>query len=509
MPEPGSEHRVDLQFLHDASASLLGYFVHTWYRQYLAVILGGLRRLVVNQWVDDLVTPTEQGRYVLFDFDSLNIGKLSYIVGIYFYILSCHKYANRRLMTRYDGQQVMYLRGYDYEGSLSTGGDLAMGFSSTDTFRFGATLRDLLGSDASIFKVLSPKDVYWETVDAQRYFYGDYDGMIRLIGQRPSSVFLNARGWQEGVADLLDRMDHYVVYVSSVTQSLIWELEQLDTDGRRERVTVVFDEKAIANKDLQMALQRWAGDEYGERLIWSKRDPPPLLTPDELRDWLSARFLVTTPDGFEAEIDHHRARIAESRSHLAPGVRERWIDFRFEPAIDQAALDEIRSFLADLQARVEAATRDGIECLPLFLTHVQLVIYTTLLLGAHDQTGRALASYAGVMRGALGHYEPEGESVGALSPQNRDSLLARLQDHLEMAEYTGVRLLAYGQSHEFDDFSATATVTWEAIFDATTAAVVAVLDRRTTTATAGMSLLSRAPADETTPARDNREDKRT
>jgi hypothetical protein len=477
MAEPGSEPRDDLRFLHDASASLLGYFVHTWYRQYLAVILAGLRRLVVNQWVDDLVTPTEQGRYVLFDFDSLNIEKLSYIVGVYFYILSCHKYANRRLMTRYDGQQVMYLRGYDYEGSLSTGGDLAMGFSSTDTFRFGATLRDLLGADVSIFKVLSPKDVYWETVDAQRYFYGDYDGMIRLIGQRPSSVYLNARGWQEGVAGLLDRMDHYVVYVSSVTQSLVWELEQLDTDDRRKRVTVVFDEKAIANKDLQLAFQRWAGEEYGER--------PPLVTPDELRDWLSARFLVTSPDAFEAEIDHHRARIAESRSYLAPGARERWIDFRFEPAIDQAALDEIRAFLADLQARVEAATRDGIECLPLFLTHVQLVIYTTLLLGAHDQTGRALASYAGVMRGALSHYEPAGDRVGALSPQNRDSLLARLQDHLDMAEYAGVRLLAYGRSHEFGDFSATATATWEAILDAATKAVAAVLEARATNTAAG------------------------
>ncbi len=67
MAEPGSDRRDDLRFLHDASASLLGYLVHTWYRQYLAVILAGLRRLVVNQWVDDLVTPTEQGRYVLFD----------------------------------------------------------------------------------------------------------------------------------------------------------------------------------------------------------------------------------------------------------------------------------------------------------------------------------------------------------------------------------------------------------------------------------------------------------
>jgi hypothetical protein len=109
--------------------------------------------------------------------------------------------------------------------------------------------------------------------------------------------------------------------------------------------------------------------------------------------------------------------------------------------------------------------------LPLFLDQVQLRIYSTLLMGEHDQTGLALAAYAGVMRAALDYYEPPGERIGGLSAANRESHLEMLREHLGIAEYAGVRLLAYGRSHEFDDFSAAADATWNAAFAATTATV--------------------------------------
>jgi hypothetical protein len=477
MPDGDKPGLIDLRFLHEASASLLGYFVHTWYTHYLTVIMASLRRLFENGLLADLRTPTERGRHVLFDFGALDIEKLTYIVGIYVYVLSSHKAANYRLMNRNDEKQVLYLRGYDYEGAVAAEGGLAMGFSSTSTMAFGEKLRDLLEADSTMFKVLSAKDVYWETVEAQRYF-GDYHTLIGLVRGRPCSVYLNAVRWQEGVADLLDRMDHYVVYLSSITESVLWELDQLDTDGRRSRVTVVFDEWAIANKDEQLGIRDLLQDEYGEKVIWSKPGEPPTLTVAELRARLSERFLVTTPDDFEAQIDRHRDRIAAGSSRLAPGKRETWIDFRFHPALDEDRVAELRAFSAELQTWIDAAGRDGIECLPLFFDHVQLRVYTTLLLGEHDQTGRALAAYAGVMRGTLDYYEPPGERIGGLSAENRESHLEMLRDHLGLAEYAGVRLLAFGRSHEFDDFSAPARSDWNAIFEATTAAVARIFEER-------------------------------
>jgi hypothetical protein len=469
---------IDLRPLHEASASLLGYFVHTWYTHYLVVVTTSLRRLLDNGLIASLTRPTERGRYVLFDFGALDTEKLTYLVGIYFYVLSCHKWANHELMHRHDGTQVLYLRGYDYEGSVASGGGGAMGFSSSHTMAFGESLRDLLPADYRIFKVMSPKDVYWETIDAQRYFGGDYSSMIGLIRGRPGSVYLNALSWQEGVADLLDRMDHYVVYVSSITHSALWELEQLDTEHRRERVTVVFDEEAIANKEMQLAVQEDMRHEYGNKVIWTKEGPPPALTAAELRDRFSKRFLVTTPEDFKADIDRYSGRIAQDSSRLRPGERETWLDFQFHPAIDADALTELRNTSSELQVAIDAAIATGIECLPLFLNQVQLRIYMTLLMGEHDQTGRALAAYAAVTRGALDYFEPPVEKIGDLSAENRESHLETLRDHLWYAEYAGVRLLAYGKSHEFDDFSAAARVTWDEIFDATSTAVARFFDER-------------------------------
>jgi hypothetical protein len=39
-----SHHAKDFRFLYEASASLLGYFVYTWYTHYLSVIAANLRR---------------------------------------------------------------------------------------------------------------------------------------------------------------------------------------------------------------------------------------------------------------------------------------------------------------------------------------------------------------------------------------------------------------------------------------------------------------------------------
>jgi hypothetical protein len=472
------EHRaIDLRPLHDASRFLLGYFVHTWYTHYLSVIMTNLRSLHDNGFIVDLARPTALGRRALFDFGALNIEKLRYIVGIYFYILSSHKAANYRLMQRTERKQVMYLRGYDYEGSVSTGAGHAMGFSSWHTEAFGGKLRDLLQDDCTLVKVLSPKDVYWETVDAQRYFAGDYDRMIQLILQRPCSVYLNALSWQEGVADLLDRMDHYVVYVSSITASSLWELEQLDTEERRDRVTVVFDEAAISYKDKTLGLQAAMRLRYPDQMLWSKDDPLPDITAAELRSRLARTFVVTTPDDFEARIDEHRRRISEGCSRLPPGKRETWLDFRFFPAVDPAELAGLRRLSEELEELIDAAIIGGIECLPLFLDQVQVRIFTTLLLGEHDHTGRALAAYAGVMKSALDYYEP-GDRIGALSAKNREGHLAMLREHLDIARYAGVRLLAYGRSHEFDDFSRPAEETYGRVFAAVSTAAAGFLADR-------------------------------
>jgi hypothetical protein len=473
MPPKEQPVVFDFRFLDDATKSLLGYFVHTWYRHYLAVITENFRRLFELGLIKSLSEPTEMGRYsMLFDFNALNMEKISYINGIYFYILATHKGANHRLMNQHESKQVMYLRGYEFEGSVTTGSGMAMGFSSFYTTRFNGTLGDQLSQHCQLFKVLSPKDVYWETADAQRYFYGNFDDMIPRARYRMCSVFLNALQWKKDVAHLLDRMDHYIVYVSSITESAMWELDQLDTDDRRGRVTVVFDDEAIHNKEMQLGLRDRMQDEYGEKLIWSKKGAPPARTVSELREQLSRKFLVTTPEAFEKDIEEHRHRIDRSSAPLAPGERETWLEFRFHPSLDDARLKTLCDFSAEVDTHIAYWTGDrGIDCLPLFLNLVQLRIFTTLLMGEHYETGRALAAYAAVMQGAHDYYAAPGDKVGALSQEGRERHLGMLSDHLDMARHIGWCMLSFGKSHQFDDFRAVARTAFDAAFDRTKTAV--------------------------------------
>ena len=164
---------------------------------------------------------------------------------------------------------MLYLRGFDFEAAFSTGGGMAAGLSTMDTEGFTLKLPSLL--ERRLFKVLSPKEVDWETVSSERY-YDDFDAMIQGINQRPAAVYLNALHWKQGVLELIPRMDHYVVYVSSLTESALWELDQLHTDQRRGRVTVVFDEDAIGKKASQLALQEalaggWARPSGRSRVV--------------------------------------------------------------------------------------------------------------------------------------------------------------------------------------------------------------------------------------------------
>lgn len=117
----------DLRFLFEASKKLHGYFLHTWFKHYLVVIMKNARRLIDYGGVGPYAQPTEETDYALFfDIDALDLEKITYIVGIYFYILSRHKQANRHLMQENETKRILSLQGYDYEGSVQVGERRAM-----------------------------------------------------------------------------------------------------------------------------------------------------------------------------------------------------------------------------------------------------------------------------------------------------------------------------------------------------------------------------------------------
>ncbi len=438
MTEQDSNEPIDFMLLDEAAKKLLGYYVYRKFRAYLASITATLHQQYQDGLSEGLTRPTARGRGMLFDFRALDYDVLIEIIGVYMYVLSCHKNANWRLVQRYEAKQVLYLRGYDFEAAFLISGGIAAGLSTMDTEGFTLKLPSLL--QRRLFKVLSPKEVDWETVTAERY-YDNFDALIRWINRRPAAVYLNALSWKQGVLELIPRMDHYIVYVSSLTESALWELDQLNTDQRRSRVTVVFDEDAIAKKESQLATQTDLVGRLG-KAIWTKQGGPPSLTAAQVRDGLAEVFTVMTPDEFEANIEDIKSRIDGNNAELKPGERETWLDFEFYPSVQSGDLTRLREMSRTLEKLVGAGQTGPIDCLPLYVAQIQLRIYSTLLLGDHAATGRALAAYSAVMQSAYDHYSTIGERAGELSEENRTRLLPMLDNHGGFAEYAGRRLLS-------------------------------------------------------------------
>jgi hypothetical protein len=63
------------------------------------------------------------------------------------------------------------------------------------------------------------------------------------------------------------------------------------------------------------------------------------------------------------------------------------------------------------------------------------------------------------------------QNVDALSAEGRERHLAALESHIEMARHIGGHMLSFGKSHQFENFSASATADFATAFHTTKPAV--------------------------------------
>lgn len=458
----GDDPNESFRILQDASRRVHGYLVHTWFERYLAWIHQSLRRLVAAGGLERDGRPGPETNYrITFDPRALDEGLLLDMVGLYVYVLASHKWTNYHLMAETPRKRVLYLRGYDIEGAIAVADGIAMGISSANTTGFNQTLAEALGREYDVFKALSPRDLHWESIGAQKRF-DDLDALIRYGNGLLHSFYVHADHWQDDIESMMDRADRFVVYLSSITPSVLWEIDTLRGKGRAQDATIVFDEGAMAFKAGQPELGTLARRTAFEEVRWENaRSGPPEMSPEELRAELSTDFLVLSPEEFEAGIEEERARIAASKPRRPEASRGQPIPFRFSPALVPAAMQQV----LDLDAAFERELRsrlagEPIENLPWFFSRVQLKLFTSVLLGRHDETGWALAVYAGIHRTLM---------------ENEVSPTA-VRPHFEMAEYYAPRLMAYGRADQFGDYSEQALHRYDTAIRETSAAVQRFLD---------------------------------
>lgn len=462
--------------LYDGARALHGYFLYTWFTHFLGVQLHNIQRWRAAGLLDEDGHASPAFRHLPVDFNALDLEKLAYFCGIYFYIQSAHKQANYRLMHTTPRKRVLYLRGFDYEAAVAATDTMAVGIATVDTTRFNHRLGQLLGTEFDLFKAMSPKDLYWETIGPQRYFYGDYGALIRSANQPIRSVHLNALHWKDDIAQLAGQVDYFVVYVSSITESVLWEMHHLVATGRGPLTTVVFDRQAILTKNIHADLYK----DIPALAIGPVRWLPSRArsTDDDiraLRAELEKAFTVIDIENLDAEAPALIARIRAAAPAQPDAQRNTWLDFRFYPALDAAALNHLRNLDAALWAEVEPDAGSPIDALPFRINQILLRVFTALIFGQHRNAGCALAVYAGIMKALLDHDTAAARVDGFDSPDDIANALGALKDHHATAASISWAFLCSGAPNEFGDYTAAAQADYDRLFGAARRQVEAFL----------------------------------
>jgi hypothetical protein len=445
---------LDLTVLFEASRRLNSYHLHRFFGSYL------ISTREYNEYIAQ--TPQSARRFRPTDPRSglnpnyLRVGELAWLVGTYVLTYFSHKKANFVLTTEPDRKRVLYLRGFDYR-TIATVGSVNYEMASADTHFFTIQLGDELWSEFEVFKPFSPEDMFWETAGMDRYFHEDYEYVRQICSQPIRSVYLNGNYWQQDVANLLEQMDHVVVYVSSITESLLWELGLLKRAGRCEDTTVVFDEGAIEKKNFQISLQDLVESGRLGTLAWERNtDLSEIVNAGVLRQILEGDFFVVDSDDFLGSIENHKDRIRRSAGILTSDARSRPVPFRFSPAVDRDTLNLIEDFNQELWARLQAdIVPRSMSDLDLFVNLLQLRIFTSLLLGDHRSAGRALAMSSGAIQAVL-HRVVSGpvgrqmrEEEGGPIDEGVWSWFQSLDQYSRITEYAGLHIMIHDSTVDF------------------------------------------------------------
>jgi hypothetical protein len=339
-----------------------------------------------------------------FDGGALHLEQLCDVIVAYLHVHLGHKKANHWLVNDDTTPRVLHLRGFEYQTSYGAGG-AAVGVSTAATTTFTGELAEHLQPDFRMYKTLSPEDLEYETLGGHCLFDPD-GGFSKFMGAVPLSFYLNADQWQDDIARIAGQMDHFVVYVSSITDSVLWELDLLRRTHRADCTTVVFDETAMTGKASFSTNQQRLGAMHQDGMLWPGRvlwpgrtDRAGTISVVELRDALGRSFpVVVPPEEFFADIAVQKRRIAQSVGAPDSSARKAMVDFRFHPTVSVDALAELRALDHELDTVIrQAVASRQIANLPWFCNQVQLRILTALMLGDHRGAGSALGVYAFVL----------------------------------------------------------------------------------------------------------------
>jgi hypothetical protein len=471
---PLDDLTLDLRFLFEASKRLQGYLVHDWFARYLGQIGASFQRLSESHVLGPDWLPSPDTDYALaLDERSLDVETLTDAAGLYFLIYAHHKATNRRLGGDPGVKRVLCLRGFEYLVEIGYGGGLASTLMFPDSWYFTHTFRDTLRGDFGLLKALAPEDVFFLQYDAKPYFdRADFATVQRLANESIPSVYFNANHWRDDMSDLMDRVDYFVVYLSSLTVSSLWEISQLREKRRQADTTIVLDVDALNSRGSSTGFDAAMAHHLSAEVLWpGAAVPDESLTAEQWQEVLAAEFDVVSPSEFAERAEPIKRRIEVARGPANDEERTKPIPLRFTPAVTDAELERLERYGRQLMSLTRSIVeRCEITNLPWFMNVLQLAAFTGLVLGRHDEAGRALVRCAAALSVLLERLFPDADA--AAQPAQ-----AALQENLRVVNDISWYFLSLGKSDEFGDYRGLAMRTHRDDFDLTQTAVRKFMDR--------------------------------
>lgn len=135
---------------------------------------------------------------------------------------------------------------------------------------------------------------------------------MRLPQRPPASFYVNAHHWQDDIAHVVDRVDHFVVHLSSLTEGSLWEIALLRTgDVSRIRPSCSIPPPCSEEDSQRASTAPWPPALRNLRWPGAAR-PDRSTTAEQWHERLSAEFHVLSPAESFASIDEIKDRISRS-----------------------------------------------------------------------------------------------------------------------------------------------------------------------------------------------------
>lgn len=124
-----------------------------------------------------------------------------------------------------------------------------------------------------------------------------------------------------------------------------------------------------------------------------------------------------------------------------------------------AELQDLDRYQRQLMALTPSpAERQDITKLPWYTIILRLSVLAGLMMGRHDEVGRALARYAGAMAEVLEHLDTGAAAWSRVrGPQDLQRFRSAVEASSDFAREVGWMLLSLGESHRFGDYRQVAT----------------------------------------------------